>query len=165
VRVHFQLGAVLERHGRLDDAEVAFREALDVEPDSAPVLNYLGYMNADRGVLLDEARKLLERAVAIDPENGAYLDSLGWVLYRLDEIDQAEVYLRKALERQGDSAVVLDHLADALNRKDALAEALNLWRRALEGEDEDDELNRTQVADKIRKAEAALGRRSEDEGR
>ena len=55
-----------------------------VEPDSAPVLNYLGYMNADRGVRVAEALTLIERAVALDPENGAYLDSLGWALFRLD---------------------------------------------------------------------------------
>jgi Flp pilus assembly protein TadD len=78
LRVLFLLGASLERQGRDDEAEAVFREALLVQPDFPPVLNYLGYMNADRGVRLEESHALLEKAVALDPENGAYLDSLGW---------------------------------------------------------------------------------------
>ena len=80
----FQLGAVLERQKKPDEAEAVFREALAVQPDSAPILNYLGYMNADRDVRVAEALELIEKAVALDPENGAYLDSLGWAFYRLE---------------------------------------------------------------------------------
>ena len=60
------------------------------------MLNYLGYMNADRGVRLEEALQLIEKAVALDPENGAYLDSLGWALFRLDRLDEAEQYAARA---------------------------------------------------------------------
>ena len=64
-------------------AEAVFRELLALRPDFAPALNYLGYMNADRGVHLEEALALIEKAVALEPDNGSYLDSLGWVLYRI----------------------------------------------------------------------------------
>src|SRR5204862_162304 len=84
-----------------------YGEALAVEPDSAPVLNYLGYMNAERSVRLDEAFRFIEKAVAIDPENGAYLDSMGWALFRLDRLDQAEQFLRKAVGKPGANAVVM----------------------------------------------------------
>ena len=91
---------MLERQKRHDDAEAVFREALAVEPDSAPILNYLGYMNADRGVRVEEALAAHRAAVALDPENGAYLDSLGWALFRLDRVDEAEQYLRRAVDKR-----------------------------------------------------------------
>jgi tetratricopeptide (TPR) repeat protein len=156
LRVLFQLGAVLERQGRLDEAEATFREALLVEPSSAPVLNYLGYMNANRNLRVEEALGLIERAVALDPENGAYLDSLGWALFRLGRIEEAERHLRRAAEKQSDNAVVFDHLADALHQRGAVAEALHYWRLALEGGDEDGELDRKTVERKVREAEAVL---------
>jgi tetratricopeptide (TPR) repeat protein len=156
LRVLFQLGAALERQKRHEDAEAVFREALVVQPDSAPLLNYLGYMNADRGVRVDEAHGLLERAVSLDPENGAYLDSLGWSLYRLGRYDEAEQKLRSALERSAENAVILDHLADTLRSRGQLSEAVELWRKALAGEDEDGELDRSGVERKIREAQSAL---------
>jgi tetratricopeptide (TPR) repeat protein len=156
LRVLFLLGAVLERQKRHDAAEAVFREALGVQPDSAPVLNYLGYMNADRGVRLDEALGLIQRAVALDPENGAYLDSLGWALFRLDRLDQAETQLRRAVGKGSPNAVVLDHLGDVLKRRGNVREALDYWQRALQGEDEDGELDRARVQHKIREAQASL---------
>ena len=133
-----------------------FRDALKIQPESAPVLNYLGYMNADRGVHLDEAHSMIEKAVSLDPENGAYLDSLGWSLYRLNRLDEAEQTLRRALERDGNNAVMLDHLADTLERRGRLSEALGLWNKALTGEDEGEELDRGRVEAKIRAAQSAL---------
>jgi tetratricopeptide (TPR) repeat protein len=156
LRALFLLGAVLERQKRHDAAETVFREALGVEPDSAPVLNYLGYMNADRGVRLEEALTLIERAVAIDPDNGAYLDSLGWALFRLNRFDQAEVQLRRAVSKGSPNAVVLDHLGDVLQRRGNLREALDYWQRALKGEDDDGELDRARVERKIREAQAGV---------
>jgi len=156
LRALFLLGAVLERQKRHDAAESVFREALGVEPDSAPVLNYLGYMNADRGVRVEEALGLIERAVKIDPENGAYLDSMGWALYRLDRLDQAELQLRRAVAKGSANAVVLAHLGDVLGRRGNLREALDYWRQALSGEDDEGELDRAGVERKIRDAQAGI---------
>lgn len=155
VRVLFQLGATLERQKKSEAADAVFREALGIEPESAPVLNYLGYMNADRGFKLDEAVTFIEKAVNLDPENGAYLDSLGWALFRLDRVDQAERYLRKAVEKPGANAVVLDHLGDVLKRRGSVQEALQFWRKALQAEDDGEDLDRPTVERKIREAEAA----------
>jgi len=156
VRILFQLGAALERQKRADDAEAVFREALAVQPDSAPILNYLGYMNADRGVKVDEAMKLIQRAVDLDPENGAYLDSLGWAHYRLEQLVPAEEYLRRAVSKERNSAVVYDHLGDILKRRGNVQEALVYWQRALDGEDEGEELDRAGVQRKIREGQASL---------
>ena len=156
LRILFQLGAVLERQKRHDDAEVAFRAALEIEPRSAPVLNYLGYMNADRNVRVAEAAQLIERALEIDPENGAYLDSLGWALFRLDRAGEAEEYLRRAVAKEP-GAVVYDHLGDVLSRRGEAAGAVEAWRKALEAADEDGELDRSNVERKIREAVARRG--------
>ena len=152
----FQLGAVLERQKRHDDAEAVFREALVLEPDSAPVLNYLGYMNADRNVRVEEALVLVQKAVELDPQSGAYQDSLGWALYRLNRLEAAEGAVRRALEKDDDNAVVLDHMGDILARRGRAAEALNYWQKALKGEDEENELDRARVEAKIREAQSAL---------
>ncbi len=154
--VLFQLGAVLERQKRHDDADGVFRQALASEPDSAPVLNYLGYMNADRGVKLEESLALVQKAVELDPGSGAYQDSLGWALYRLNRLPAAEDATRQALERDGASAVVLDHLGDIVSKRGRVAEALQCWQKALTAEDEDEELDRPRVEAKIREAQGVL---------
>jgi tetratricopeptide (TPR) repeat protein len=133
-----------------------FREALGVEPNAAPVLNYLGYMNADRGERIEESLALIEKAVALDPGNGAYLDSLGWAQFRMGRVEQAEANVRRALEQQGTNAVVLDHMGDILNRRGQLREAVEFWHKALAGEDEGEELDRARVERKIREAQTAL---------
>ena len=152
----FQLGAVLERQKKHDAAEGIFREALKLEPDSAPVLNYLGYMNADRNVRVEEAYTLIQKAVAIEPQSAAYLDSLGWALYRLNRLDAAETAVRSALEHDAANAVILDHLGDIVAKRGRVAEALGYWQQAIKGEDDEGELDRTRVEAKIHEAQGAL---------
>jgi tetratricopeptide (TPR) repeat protein len=90
--VYFLRGAIYERQKRYDEAEEQFRQALEMNPDSAITLNYLGYMFADQNMKLEESVELLKRAVALEPNNGAYLDSLGWAYYRLEKLELAEKY-------------------------------------------------------------------------
>ena len=132
--VLFQLGAVLEQHDRIADAERAFRQVLDSDPEHAPALNYLGYMLADRGIRLEESVALLRRAIALDPHNGSYLDSLGWAYFKLDRLDLAEAPLRAAGDQMPDNSVVQDHLGDLLHRLGRPAEAIRAWERALAGD-------------------------------
>jgi tetratricopeptide (TPR) repeat protein len=150
VRAFFSLGSVLERQKKYDEAEKAFRSALALSPDSAITLNYLGYMNADRNVKVAEALGMIEKAVAADPENGSYLDSLAWALHRLGRQGEAEAAIRKAVVNQEKNAVVIAHLGLILAAKGDHAEALKYLRLSLEGEDEDGELDRVLVENKIR---------------
>lgn len=150
VRAHFNLGAVLERQKRFDEAEKAFRRALELAPDSAITLNYLGYMNADRNVRVDEALVLIQKALAADPDNGSYLDSLAWALHRLGRNAEAETAIRKAILSQDKNGVVLAHLGLILAARGEDAEALEVLRQALEAGDEDGELDRALVEEKIR---------------
>ena len=119
------------------------------------MLNYLGYMNANRGVKLEESLQLIQRALELDPENGAYLDSLGWAYFRLGRFAEAEGPLRRAAEKQP-GAVVLDHLGDLLKQLGRLSEAVEAWKRARTGEDEDGELDRAELERKIQEGQLAL---------
>ena len=145
--VLFQMGAVLEQHDRFADAERAFRTLLEGDPDHAPALNYLGYMLADRGIRLQESVTLLQRAIAIDPHNGSYLDSLGWAYFKLDRLDLAEPPLRAAGDQLPGNSVVQDHLGDLLHRLGQPAEAIRAWERALAGDG--DEINPETIERKI----------------
>ncbi|MCU1259408.1 MAG: Tetratricopeptide repeat protein, partial [Bryobacterales bacterium] len=129
--VQFARGAMYERMKNFEGAEAEFRKVLSGDPDNAGALNYLGYMLADRDVRLDEAHKLISRALELDPQNGAYLDSLGWVLYRQNRLEQAEDNLRKALDLIKDDPTVHDHLGDVYLKEGKVREAITQWQTSL----------------------------------
>jgi tetratricopeptide (TPR) repeat protein len=127
----FRRGSALERIGRIDEAATVFEEILKIRPDDANTLNYLGYMYADKGIKLPEARRMLERAVALDPQNGAYLDSLGWVCFRMNDLREAEKFLSRAAAKIPADATVQEHLGDLDARRGQMAEAVVHWKRSL----------------------------------
>src|SRR5690606_22346998 len=95
------------------------------------LLNYYGYSLVDRGEKLAEALEMIERAVALDPRNGAYIDSLGWAYYRLGRFEDAVITLERAATLESADPVVNDHLGDAYWRVGRLREARFQWLRAL----------------------------------
>ncbi|MGC8792244.1 MAG: tetratricopeptide repeat protein, partial [Bryobacteraceae bacterium] len=129
--VLFMRGAMYERMKKYDEAEAEFRKVLKMNPRNASALNYLGYMFADRDVNLQEALELVRQAVELEPQNGAYLDSLGWVYYRLGRLEEAERYLRMALERVPRDPTVNDHLGDVLYSQGKVREAIAQWQISL----------------------------------
>lgn len=149
VAVLFAKGAVLERMRRQDEAEVALKQALALDPASAQVLNYLGYMWVDQGKNIDEAFALLQRALSLAPNDGAIVDSVGWAYYRQKDYAKALVYLERAAELVPDDATVTDHLGDVYAALDRREEARQQWQRALEqlddakGDDHDPSLRET----------------------
>lgn len=129
--VAFMRGAMFEKMKDFDNAEKEFRKVLELNPRNTSALNYLGYMLADRNVRLPEALSLIRQAVDIDPENGAYLDSLGWAYYRMNDLENAERYLQRAIERFSKDPTVHDHLGDVYFKKGKLKEAIAQWQRSL----------------------------------
>jgi len=127
----FMLGAIYEREKKFDLAEEQFRKALAANPNSAAVLNYYGYMLADRGVRLEEATAMIQRAVKQEPNNGAYLDSLGWAYYKQSKFAEAEENLRRAASRTSHDPTVLGHLGDVYMKLGQSERAAELWERAL----------------------------------
>jgi tetratricopeptide (TPR) repeat protein len=136
--VWFLLGAIYERQKFFDRAEEQFKKVIAVNPKNAPVLNYYGYMLGDLGIRLDEAEVLVQRALKEEPFSGAYLDSLGWIYFRLGKLAASETTLRKAVGRESHDATIHAHLGDLyakMGRGDLAAaeweKSLNEWRRSL----------------------------------
>ncbi len=130
--VAFVEGSIFERQKKWDAAEERFRKVLANDPNNAMALNYLGYMLADRNVRLDEALVMIKKAVEIEPQNGSYLDSLGWAYYRLGKYELAEENLRKAVSKSNNDATVHDHLGDVYLKTGKIRLAVAHWERALE---------------------------------
>lgn len=143
IQLYFALGAAYEQDGQIDSSISVFEEILVHNPDHAASLNYLGYLLADEGLRLDYARGLIKRAVALQPNNAAFLDSYGWVFYRLGDFDAAVKYLSSAAELDSDP-VIYDHFGDALHARGEPDKAREWWQRALE-QQPDNELIREKL--------------------
>lgn len=155
----FRLGASLERQKRFEESVRAFEQLLAARPDHAAGLNYLGYMWAERGENLEKARDMIEKAVRLEPGSGAYLDSLGWVWFRLGDLDKAEKHLREASRLTPDDPTIEEHLGDVAERKGDLARARGHWKRSLELKPEDGGAKARERLDRTAAAEPAEARR------
>jgi len=136
--------------GRPDEAEEWLEQVLDEFPEDASALNDLGYLWADAGKHLRRAHGMIEKAVLAEPDNPAYRDSLGWVLFRLGRLEEAVAALEKAAADEPDP-VILDHLGDAYSKSGKHEKAVDAWRRALEDfRQAEDKENAAKVESKIR---------------
>ena len=106
-------------------------QLLEEIPNNPEVLNFCGYTFVDQNVRLNEGLKLIEKAVEIDPENGFYIDSLGWANYRVGNINNAILYLERAVELEPNEVEISDHLGDAYWANGRKKEAILLWKRSL----------------------------------
>jgi tetratricopeptide (TPR) repeat protein len=149
IQVLFWLGAAYERTGRDADAETAFQELLESEPQFAPALNYLGYMWAEEGENLDRALSMVSQAVSMEPDNGAYADSLGWTYFQLGKYEEARGHLERAADLVGDDAVVFEHLGDLYVVLGDLEKARQVYERALELEAENTDQVRRKLAELV----------------
>jgi Tfp pilus assembly protein PilF len=156
-----------ERQKKYDQAEDVFRKVLVMDPQNATVLNYLGYMLADRGVKLDEALIMIKKAVDLEPANGAYLDSLGWAYFKLGKFEQAEDNLIKASQHIGTDPTVQEHLGDVYQKTGRLKlaaahweQAIQQWNKTIPAEVDTDDLAKVQK--KLESAKVKLAK--EDSG-
>jgi tetratricopeptide (TPR) repeat protein len=140
-----QLSSVLEKLGKNDAAEKGLRELLQNQPDNATALNNLGYFLLERTPRQQEALKLIEQAIAIEPVNGSFLDSLGWAHYKLGNLDKARESLEKAVVYSRRSATAHEHLGDVLQKQGHVTEAKRQWEKALEHSIQADEIARLKV--------------------
>ena len=127
----YSRGVAQEQMGNWKRAEKDFRTALTLRPDEPLVLNYLGYSWLERGVHLDEALELIEKAVEQSPDDGYVIDSLGWALYKLTQYEEAIGWLEKAIMLQPEDPTINDHLGDAYWRHGRRLEARFQWQHAL----------------------------------
>ncbi len=153
-RVLFQLATVYERQKDFDRAESLFKEILKENPQDAPTLNYIGYMLADRGVRLNEALQYVQQAIAIEPNNPAYLDSLGWAFFKLNDLPKAEKYLLQAVELEKKDPVIQDHVGDLYFKTGNLEKAQEYWKRSLSNGGEPEDAKK--VREKLEKVQETL---------
>jgi tetratricopeptide (TPR) repeat protein len=137
--LYFARGIARERNGKWHLAEMDLQTARRLSGDAPLVLNYLGYSWIDRGVFLDEGLKIINQALSKEPQNGAYVDSLGWAYFRLGEFKRALPILERASRLEPTDPVVTSHLGDALWRLGRHFEARYQWRKALAFEPSDEE--------------------------
>jgi tetratricopeptide (TPR) repeat protein len=130
---YFEFGMAAEQAGLYERAAELFKKAIDIDPaNAARACNYLGYMWVERNENLTEAEDLIRRALEAEPNNGAYLDSLGWLHYRRGQYAQALVLLLRASELLPEpDSVVYEHIADTYRALGRLPEALLYWQKAL----------------------------------
>lgn len=128
---YYARGTCHEREKNWQKAEADLQKALALVPDQPLVLNYLGYSWIDQGIHLKKGLKLIEQAVALKPDDGYVVDSLGWAHFKLGNIKQAVLFLERAVELRPDDPILNDHLGDALWRADRKREARFQWEQAL----------------------------------
>ena len=138
--VFYFRGIALERSDQWPKAELDFKKALELQPDQPYVLNYLGYSWVDKGVHLDEAIKMLQRATQQKPDDGFIIDSLAWAYYRLKQFDKAVLYQEKAVSLEPGDPVLNDHLGDIYWKVGRHNEARFQWQRALAFKPEADQV-------------------------
>jgi tetratricopeptide (TPR) repeat protein len=156
VSLKIELATVYERQKKFAEAEAIFHSLISADSKDANALNSLGYMLAERGQRLDEAVGFVQNALAIEPGNPAFLDSLGWALYKQGKYDVAEQPLREASEKLPTVSVIQDHFGDLLAHRGAYQDAIAAWQRALDGDG--DAIVRSDVENKIKSARQKIGK-------
>ena len=138
----YDYALLAEKTGRLDVMEKALREVMAQAPDNHHAYNALGYSLAERGVRLPEALALIDKAMKMAPDDPFIMDSMGWVQYRMGNLDQAEAYLRRAYAARNDADIAV-HLGEVLWHKGMKADAQRLWREARAKDPKNDTLKST----------------------
>jgi len=146
---HFAHGVSLERGGRFDEAAIQFEKSIELTPtdnlpSAANAMNYLGYMWLERGEHLDKAEELIRKANELEPDNAAYMDSLGWLHFKAGKVDQALAELLQAEKKlkkvEPEDAEILDHIAQAYDKTGRRPKAEEYWKRVVDLKPPDEKL-------------------------
>ncbi len=154
-RFYFDYGAAADQAGLYEKAADLLRKSIAVDPaNAAEAYNYIGFMWAEHNLHLDEAEEMIGRALQLDPNNGAYLDSLGWLYYRKAKYEEAlNELLRAAQNLKSDDPIVFDHIGDTYSKLNRIAQALEFWQKAI-ALDPGNKL----LADKIEKTKTTMSK-------
>ena len=154
-RFYFDYGAAAEQAGLFDKAADLFRKSIALDPaNAADSYNYLAYMWAEHDMHLDEAEQMIRLALQANPDNGAYIDTLGWLEFREGKFDQALIDLLRAEQKlTRDDPVVLEHIGDACAKLNKSSQALDAWQKALNLDPQNKKL-----ADKIDNAKTKMSK-------
>ncbi len=164
-RLYYARGVCYEREKNWPKAEADLEKALSLDGSQSLVLNYLGYSWVDQGKNLERAMGLIRKAVKLKPDDGYFVDSLGWAYYRLGDFDKAVEHLERAVELRPDDPVINDHLGDAYWHVGRREEAKYQWTQSLtlKPEPDDAKKTRTKLADGLKDAQQTKAEVEKDE--
>lgn len=134
------LAVVYETLKQFEKCDSLYEDGLERFPDNPLLLNNFSYSLCERDIRLIEALEMVKKALDIDPENGAYLDTIGWIYYKLKNYDYAEMYIKQAIEIRENSAVVFEHLGDVYYELEKPNLARESWQKALDIQPQNQEL-------------------------
>lgn len=134
------IAAVYDKLNIWQKSDSLYQWALKKEPENSLLLNNYSYSLAQRGIYLEKALEMVNRALENDPENGAYLDTKGWIYFKMEDYNLAIEFIKKALDYREESSEVLEHLGDVYEKVDQKDNADYYWKKALEKDPENSEL-------------------------
>lgn len=157
-RLLFNLALVLEESKKRAQALEMMEQVIEVNPRHSEALNFLAYEIAESGPVeqLDQAEALVRRALEVKPNDGYYLDTLGWIEYRRGNYEKAEEILARAMTLSGHDVVIMEHYGDVLQKRGQLEEAREIYRSALERSQDANEKELQELIERLRKKIAAL---------
>jgi len=152
--LRYALAVAQDKAGDPEAAIATMQALIEIDPEHADAMNFVGYSWAERGVRLDEAERLLSRALELKPDNAFFLDSLGWIEFQKGNYVRAVALLEHADALSEPEPTILEHLGDAYRRTRRPADAARAYRRALEafeeGADPEGPMQRTEIERKLR---------------
>lgn len=136
---HFREGVILDKQNKRKECIEKMKIVIELEPENTNALNYLGYTYADMGFNLNEAERLIKKALSYKPEDAYITDSLGWLYYKKGDIEKATIFLKKAVDLSPHDPILLEHLGDVFHKKENPEKALELYKRSLKNKKKDKE--------------------------
>lgn len=152
IEMIYNLGVALDKSGDREGCIDQMKKVLEINPNHADSLNYIGYSYAEEGIKLDEALDMIERALKIEPDSGYIIDSLGWVYYRKGLYDKALDYLEKAFSIESKDPAIAEHLGDVYLKKNEYQRSLEMYQKALSLEHKESE----KILEKIKEVQKFL---------
>jgi len=134
------LGMIYDELKMHSASDSLYDTALIIFPENDLLLNNYAYSLADRGIRLKEALEMSKKAISMQPENGAYLDTIGWIYYKLKQFNLALQYIKQSLDTREESAVVIQHLGDVYYEMGDHDNAKINWKKAFEMDPESEKL-------------------------
>ncbi|MFB0533266.1 MAG: tetratricopeptide repeat protein, partial [Desulfatiglandales bacterium] len=143
----YRLGVVLDKLKRNKECLERMEMVIKINPKHADALNYIGYTYADKGIYLDRALELVERAIKYKPDSGYIIDSLGWIYFRKGQYDRALEELKKAVALCPEDPTINEHLGDVYVKRSDYGEAFKIYKRALSLKNADEERLKAKIKD------------------
>ncbi len=132
IEIRYRMGVLLEKEGKREDSLVQMKKIIELDPNHADALNYIGYSYAERGTNLSDALEMIQKAIKIKPDNGYYIDSLGWVYYQQGNYDNALISLQKAFSLvPGGDPTIAEHLGDVYLKINKYEKSIEMYEKAL----------------------------------